>query len=109
MVDDEQAIEPGDVQNLDVGSWTPAMVDPIPDKAPDEVPAPEPGPLDGYPPEALVTVIYRGDADVADLKGADGKGEHPYVFRNGEPVQVPSSVAQELLTWPFEQFEVVKE
>lgn len=59
-------------------------------------------------PGTTVTVIYRGSADVADLKGPDGMGEHDYRFRPGQPVDVPSEVAEELLTWPGEAFEIVE-
>ena len=48
-------------------------------------------------PEGQVTVIYRGLADLFS------HGEHR--FRPGEPVAVPSEVAEDLLTHPFEPFE----
>lgn len=55
------------------------------------------------PPEKPSTqrLRYLGRADVFRHK------EHS--FRNGQPVEVPSDVAEELLTTPFERFEVVKE
>jgi hypothetical protein len=68
--------------------------------------APPSAPL--FEPGTTVRVVYRGGADVADMKGPDGSGEHEFRFRNGEPVDVPSEVAEELLTWPGEQFEVVR-
>lgn len=50
---------------------------------------------------STTTLRYSGAADVFH------HGEHR--FRNGEPVAVPSDVAEELLTTPFEKFEEVKE
>lgn len=54
--------------------------------------------------ETIVRMVYRGPADVAVWE----KGG-TYRFRRGEPVDVPSSVAEELLTTPFERFEVAQE
>lgn len=42
-------------------------------------------------------IVYRGAADVVR------HGE--YAFRPDQPAQVPSDVAEELLTLPFESFE----
>lgn len=50
-------------------------------------------------------IVYRGLADVAE----HGYGGNTYRFRPGEPVDVPSEAVDELLTWPNETFEVVKE
>lgn len=48
-------------------------------------------------PEGHVLVAYRGPADTF---------EHgSYTFRGAKPVAVPSTVAEELLTNPFERFE----
>lgn len=46
-------------------------------------------------------VVYTGNANVLR------HGE--YVFRVGKPVIVPSEVAEELLTLPFESFEAIEE
>jgi hypothetical protein len=51
-------------------------------------------------PEGEVAVVYRGLANVVT------HGE--YRFRNGEPVTVPSEVAEELLSFPFEPFELLE-
>lgn len=84
------------------------IIEPPPDEpAPDEPTKEEPKRA-LLPPGTTVTVVYKGTADVADLKGPDGMGEHDYRFRPGEPVDVPSEVAEELLTWPGEQFEIVE-
>lgn len=61
-------------------------------EAPPEETAPE-------PPEGYVAVRYMGAADALEY------GE--YVFRPGQPVFVPSDVAEEVLTTPFETFETV--
>lgn len=45
-----------------------------------------------------VRLTYTGQADVIDIGG--------HIIRPGQPVSVPSEVAEELLTMPFEQFEV---
>ena len=47
---------------------------------------------------AVVTVVYMGIADVFRYD--------PYAFRPGVPATVPKSLAEELLTFPFERFEV---
>lgn len=69
------------------------VIDPPPDTTPEESaeePAPEP------PPEGFVAVTYTGAADVVEFGG--------YAFRPGQPVYVPSDVAEEVLTLPFETF-----
>ena len=48
-----------------------------------------------------VTLTYRGSADLLEY------GD--YRFRPDQPVIVPSDVAEELLTLPFEKFEKEKE
>jgi hypothetical protein len=48
--------------------------------------------------DGFVEVTYLGDADRFDIA--------QYVFRPGVPVSVPSYIAEELLTFPFEVFEV---
>lgn len=45
-----------------------------------------------------VKMYYEGDADVFRYKS--------FTFRPGLPVTVPSEVAEELLTYPFERFRV---
>jgi len=45
-----------------------------------------------------MTVIYRGSADSFRYG--------PYKFRPGQPATLPSVIAEELLTYPFEKFEV---
>jgi hypothetical protein len=49
---------------------------------------------------AMVKLVYTGNADVVRYA--------PYEFRPGKPVEVPSVIAEELLTFPFERF-VAKE
>lgn len=49
-------------------------------------------------PRGQVRITYRGPADVVS------HGE--FTFRPGQPVDVPSEVAEDLLTLPFEEFEV---
>ena len=51
--------------------------------------------------KATTKIVYRGRA------AAFGHGKH--TFRPGEPVEVPSDVAEELLTYPNERFEEAKE
>ena len=46
-------------------------------------------------------IVYRGRADVFE------HGEH--ILRPGQPVEVPSDVAEDLLTYPNEKFEEAKE
>ncbi len=46
-------------------------------------------------------IVYRGRADSFE----HGK----YTFRPGQPVSVPSDVAEDLLTYPNEKFEESKE
>lgn len=74
----------------------------------------EPTPIEGMPafvveaqveealpevPKGHRLVVYTGFADVVE------HGE--YTFRVGKPVAVPSKVAEELLTLPFESFEAL--
>jgi hypothetical protein len=47
---------------------------------------------------AHVTIVYVGDADTFSYG--------PYKFRPGQPAIMPSVIAEELLTYPFEKFEV---
>lgn len=69
------------------------------------MPADEPStaqPADALPevPTGHVLVVYRGTADVVV------HGEHR--FRSGQPVAVPSEVAEDLLTLPNESFEQIE-
>lgn len=48
--------------------------------------------------DGLVEVTYLGGADRVDIA--------QFVFRPGVPVEVPSDIAEELLTFPFEEFKV---
>lgn len=60
-----------------------------------------PDPVDTETPSGTsgsVTLVYRGPATKA-IHGA-------YEFRPGQPVTVPSDVAEELLTYPHQTFEV---
>lgn len=50
--------------------------------------------------KGTVTLVYRGTADVLT--------HGPFRIRPGQPVTVPSDVAEELLTWPHERFEKVE-
>lgn len=50
-------------------------------------------------PAGHVVLVYRGAADTVEYG--------TYRLRNGMPVVVPSDVAEELLTLPFERFERV--
>lgn len=45
-----------------------------------------------------VTIVYKGDADSFSYG--------PYKFRPGQPAKMPSAIAEELLSNPFEKFEV---
>lgn len=58
-----------------------------------------------------VRVIYRGQANMARFPNPAAPKDRlrDYVFRIDQPVIVPSEVAEELLTWPRERFEVVEE
>lgn len=51
-------------------------------------------------PRGKVLVQYTGPADVVQ------HGE--FQFRPGQPVEVPSEVAEDLLTLPFETFELIE-
>lgn len=51
--------------------------------------------------KAATKIVYRGTADSFE------HGKH--IFRPGEPVEVPSEVAEDLLTYPNEKFEESKE
>lgn len=74
-----------------VASYEAAIIDPEPEAAAqDEETQPE-------IPEGHAAIRYVGPADVFE-HGA-------YQFRGGQPVIVPSEVAEELLTYPFERFE----
>lgn len=56
---------------------------------------------DAKPQKAVrshITVVYVGDADTFSYG--------PYKFRPGQPAKMPSVIAEELLTYPFEKFEV---
>jgi len=68
-------------------------------------PDPEPPPVQqsapAQAPPRRVSLVYKGRADLVD--------SGPFFFRPGVPVEVPSDVAEELLTLPFEPFEVVAE
>lgn len=48
-------------------------------------------------PEGFVLLRYVGVADTFE--------HDAYTFRGGKPVAVPSEIAEELLTYPFERFE----
>jgi len=98
--------EPAEVtapaEPLDIGNWQPTIVEPV-------APAPEPeaeaaatAPARPVLPEGSVAVTYRG---FADLAGPVVIGGVSYSFRNGQPVTVPSEVAEEVLTWPHEPFD----
>lgn len=78
-----------------VAPYEALVVDP-----PEEAAEPDPQqPVGEEPvPDGFVRVVYRGYPD-----GALTLRE--YKFRSGEPVNVPSDVAEELLTMPFEDFE----
>jgi len=61
----------------------------------------EPTQKDAKPDKAIrshVTVVYVGNADSFSYG--------PYKFRPGQPAIMPSVIAEELLTYPFEKFEV---
>jgi hypothetical protein len=76
------------------------VVIPPPDEPVEELTAeaaPEEAPLKA--PAGHVALVYRGAADTYFA------GD--YLFRPDQPVIVPSDVAEELLTTPFERFETV--
>lgn len=62
----------------------------------------EPTQKDAKPDKAIrtshIVIVYRGDADSFSYG--------PYKFRPGQPAIMPSVIAEELLTYPFEKFEV---
>lgn len=65
---------------------------------------PEATPAAAPPEEAELEVPKGHDAVV--YRGIHDSFEHgPFKFRPGKPVVVPSDVAEELLTYPFEPFE----
>lgn len=90
----EEAPGPGDPYEAQV-------IDPPPEDAPAEeatiIEQPKETPLEV--PAGHVALVYRGTAD------AVRHGE--YTFRPDQPVAVPSDVAEELQTMPFERFETV--
>jgi hypothetical protein len=82
---DEPADEP-------VAPFKAKIIDPVEVEA-----APEPEETLPEIPKGHELLSYIGDSD------AFVYGE--YTFRVGQPVAVPSAVAEELLTYPFERFE----
>lgn len=75
------------------------VMDMAPDSAPDETAETEDeGQSKDEGGAVIVTIVYVGDADVFRYD--------PYAFRPGVPAFVPKSLAEELLTFPFERFEV---
>lgn len=89
---------PADVspnEGLDTGDWQPTIVEPAPEPTETKVTITEDRPI--LPPGSY-RATYRGGADSADYGG--------FTFRPGEPVIVPSEVAEQLLTWPNETFDV---
>jgi len=87
-----------------VGNWQPKIVEPQPDpvEAADE-PAAPPRPV--LPEGDQISIVYRGEANLA---GPVVHGGVSYTFRPGQPVSVPREVAENVLTWPFETFEVAR-
>jgi hypothetical protein len=68
---------------------------------------PEPEPLVAAQPEEAPLEIPTG-YEAIEYRGVADMVEHgAFRFRRGEPVAVPSDVAEELLTLPFEHFERV--
>jgi hypothetical protein len=60
---------------------------------------PEPEPQEEPVADGSTRVVYRAPTSGGALTFGD------YKFRSDEPVDVPSEVAEELLTMPFELFE----
>lgn len=93
--EDETPADVSPNEGLDVGNWQATIVEPEPEPTEATNRTTEDRPI--LPPGSYVA-IYRGGADSADYGG--------FTFRPGEPVVVPSEVAEQLLTWPDETFEV---
>lgn len=90
----EPAVEaPAEEATEPVAPYEAQIIDPVePEPAQEQPEETQPEVPDGH-----VAIVYRGGADAFD-HGA-------YQFRGGQPVIVPSDVAEELLTFPFERFE----
>lgn len=65
----------------------------------------EPQPDAAAEPEETPLEIPEGFAAVRYLGAADAFEYGAYTFRGDKPVAVPSEIAEELLTFPFERFE----
>lgn len=88
---------------VDPGNWQPTIVEPAPEPTPEEEAAAN-APARPVLPEGDATVVYRGFADLVGPVVIDGVS---YSFRPDQPVTVPSAVAEEVLTWPSEPFELL--
>jgi hypothetical protein len=66
---------------------------------PEEADEPDPQVEEEVVPDGAVRIVYRAATPGGVLTHGD------YKFRSDEPVIVPSEVAEELLTLPFENFE----
>jgi hypothetical protein len=91
---EEEAIE-AEPEPEPVAPYEALVVDPSQEEAA------EPEPQVEAVPEGHVRIVYRADAPGSTLTHGD------YKFRSDEPVTVPSEVAEELLTQPFEVFELL--
>jgi hypothetical protein len=100
--DEEPVPEP---EPVDVGNWQPTIVEPAPVLSPEDEAAAN-APTRPVLPEGDTVVVYHGAADLVGPVDLDGVS---YSFRPDVPVTVPSKVAEEVLTWPNETFEVVTE
>jgi hypothetical protein len=76
----------------------PVELDAILDTPPTDTEVVEETPTENAEKPSHRVVIYRGTAD-SFRYGV-------YRFRPGEPANLPSDIAEELLTYPFEKFEV---
>ena len=88
-VEHEPEPEVADAPTAEAAEYVPHLAEPEPEASESAEPVP-----DGH-----VRLVYTGFADVVKFK------EH--TFRGGQPVIVPSDVAEELLTLPNESFEPV--
>lgn len=109
--DEARAADPTETSESTTGEPTPAEAVPAEPVAPFEAtiidPPAESEPTTGKEQETLPEVP-EGHELVRYTGSADLFAHGAYQFRGGQPVAVPSEIAEELLTYPHEPFERVE-